>query len=840
MDPFEIDMELLRRVGDVRAALTALDAAGASGSEAVVDALSHAHEQAGNTSPEAERFLSILASATGDLEWSNPDAVSRFAASALQGLEALEQRFFAPEDPVAEQALFDAGADILSVAGGSAGGSAQDEPEGAETPRADGARLHLDEIAAFFVQMDPEDRSQTVKLDGMMRDIVDVPDLPEAVHAVLSEALEVLTSVTTPKRVRKSARREAVQRVGAAVERALLTLEDVEEAVERRAVAEPEDRVAVPDTEERVEAPEPVGDERSADSPPDEVPMPDAADPDLLRDFIAEGREYIDQAEEALLALESAPSDTEAVNVVFRAFHTIKGVSGFLELGLVSDLAHHAEGILSEVRDGSLVYTGFVADLALRSADVLKALLNSISQSMESGADIRVPRGYAPLLSVLTDPDLLTRLASGDEPPAPLPSEDGEPDGKSAEGATARDESTAQSAPAGEASVRVRTDRLDRLVDMVGELVIAHSMLAQDTSILEDRGDLAKKVDSAAKILRELQDLSTSLRMVPLKPAFRKVSRLVRDLSRKSGKPLRFVSEGEDTEIDRTMVDVIADPLVHMVRNSVDHGIEPPEARAEAGKPAEGTIRVVAYQAGGTVVVEVSDDGRGLDREKIVAKAVERGLVDSDRGMTDSEVFNLIFAPGFSTADTITEVSGRGVGMDVVHRNVDSLRGRVSVESEPGAGSTFRIHLPLTLAITEGMLTRVGRERYIIPSVKIQMSLRPDPSAISTVNGRAEMVMLHGDLVPIIRLHRLFGVDDAIENPTEALLVIIGEGSRKSALLVDELVTQQQYVVKALGGIVSNITGISGGAILGNGEVGLILDPEALVSMARGESRTAA
>jgi two-component system chemotaxis sensor kinase CheA len=279
------------------------------------------------------------------------------------------------------------------------------------------------------------------------------------------------------------------------------------------------------------------------------------------------------------------------------------------------------------------------------------------------------------------------------------------------------------------------------------------------------------------------------------------------------------------------MVDVLADPLVHMVRNSVDHGLESAEEREAAGKPREGTVRIAAYQAGGNVVIEVSDDGRGLNRDRIVAKAREKGLIDSDRGLSDREIFGLIFAAGFSTAETVTEVSGRGVGMDVVRRNVESLRGRVAIESTPGEGSTFSIILPLTLAITDGMVIRVGAQRYIIPSVKILKSLRPEASALSTVAGKGEMVLLHGDLLPIVRLHRHWGIDGALEDPTQGLLVIVGEGGRKAALLVDELVTQQQFVVKPLIGMVANTRGVAGGAVMGNGDVGLILDPDALLSL---------
>ncbi|MGZ8493770.1 MAG: chemotaxis protein CheA, partial [Gemmatirosa sp.] len=297
---------------------------------------------------------------------------------------------------------------------------------------------------------------------------------------------------------------------------------------------------------------------------------------------------------------------------------------------------------------------------------------------------------------------------------------------------------------------------------------------------------------------------------------------------------VEFSTEGEDTEVDRNMVDVIGDPLVHMVRNALDHGVETPDDRLRTGKPRTGHVKLSAYQAGGSVIVELKDDGRGLHREKIVRKAIEKGLIESDRGMTDGEVFQLIFAPGFSTADKITDVSGRGVGMDVVKRNIESVRGRIEISSEPGQGTTFYVRLPLTLAVTDGMLVRVGTERYIVPTTNIHMSFRPERGMLQTVGGRGEVVTLRGEVMPIVRLHRLFHVPGAVEDPTQALLMIVGDGrQRRSALLVDELMSQQQVVAKSLGDGIGAVSGIAGGAILGDGRVGLILDVADIVALAQ-------
>jgi two-component system, chemotaxis family, sensor kinase CheA len=590
--------------------------------------------------------------------------------------------------------------------------------------------------------------------------------------------------------------------------------------------------------------------------------LPEDADLDLIREFITESLDYIEGAEAALLTMEVDPDNQEAVNSVFRAFHTIKGTSGFMGLTRVSELAHRAESILSRVRDRQIQCTGIYADLTLRSIDMLKELMQSVREAV-AGKPMDLPTGYEDLLNDLINPESLAvtksskqELRLGDilvaqgkvtlESIETLASQNGEdPIGLAAvKSKTAslsdvakalRTQQQLRNAESGkDSSLRVRTDRLDRLIDMVGELVIAQSMVAQDRTVHQiGNHELLKKVTHSGKIVRELQDLTMSMRMVPLKAAFQKMARLARDLAHKQNRLVNFVPEGEDTEIDRNMVDVISDPLVHMVRNAIDHGIEQPDARLSAGKPETGTLRLSAYHSGGDVIVELQDDGRGLNREKIIEKAIAKGLIDPDKTLPDNEIFDLIFAPGFSTADQITDISGRGVGMDVVKRSVEALRGRIEIASETGKGATFTVRLPLTLAITDGMLVKVGSERYIIPIVNIHLSFRPDASALSSVAGRGELVMLRGELMPIFRLYRLFGIAGAVEDPVHALLVVVGDGARRCALLVDELLGQQQVVAKTLGEGVGRIQGVSGGAILGDGRVGLILDPTEIVAMAR-------
>ena len=582
--------------------------------------------------------------------------------------------------------------------------------------------------------------------------------------------------------------------------------------------------------------------------------IPDDADLSLLGDFIAESRESMAGAEAALLELEANPEDIEAINTVFRAFHTVKGTAAFMGLDRLAEFAHHAESLLSRVRDRELAYTQPVANLSLRSNDVLGEFLEAVEKSVHTREPIALPSEFADLMHELLNVDAV--LAGELTPAAPIAAipdapvklvATAAPRAQSTPGAPVLVRASAEPSASrgavkgeGDLSVRVRTDRLDRLIDMVGELVIAQSMIAADPAVINSgQHDLVKKVSHAGKIMRELQDLSMSMRMVPLKSTFQKLTRLVRDVALKAGKVVELVTDGEETELDRNMVDAIADPLVHMVRNAVDHGVEGPADRERAGKPRAGRVKLAAFQQGGSVIVELRDDGRGLNRDRILAKAIEKGLVSPNQSLTDSEINALIFAPGFSTAETVTDISGRGVGMDVVRRNIESIRGRIDIQSVLGQGTTFQIRLPLTLAVTDGMLVRVGDERYIVPLTSISLSFRPEPDMLSTIPPNGEVVMLRGEVLPVVRLHQMFGIPDAVQNPSEAILMIVGDGEHRVALLVDQLLGQQQVVAMALGDGVGEIPGISGGAILSDGRVGLIIDVARMTSLARtGDTRS--
>jgi two-component system chemotaxis sensor kinase CheA len=374
-------------------------------------------------------------------------------------------------------------------------------------------------------------------------------------------------------------------------------------------------------------------------------------------------------------------------------------------------------------------------------------------------------------------------------------------------------------------AVKVDTAKLDYLVDMAGEMVIAESLVRHDQELTALKNPLLhRKIAHLTRITAELQKTAMAMRLVPIGPLFRRMARLVRDLSRQFGKQVEMETQGDEIELDRTIVEELADPLMHMVRNSLDHGIGTPAERQAAGKPARARLLLKANHQAGQVVIEITDDGRGLNRAKIIEKAVQRGLIASADGLADNEIYNLIFQPGFSTAAQVTNVSGRGVGMDVVRRHIEKLRGRIEIRSTVGRGATFLLKLPLTLAIIDGLVVGVGRERYILPLFAVREMFRPTAETIWTVQQRAEMALVRGALLPVVRLYRLFGVLPKSEDPLAGVLVVAEVEGQRFCVLVDELIGKQEVVIKTLGETFKSVTGVAGGAILGDGRVGLILD----------------
>lgn len=395
----------------------------------------------------------------------------------------------------------------------------------------------------------------------------------------------------------------------------------------------------------------------------------------------------------------------------------------------------------------------------------------------------------------------------------------------------------AQQTPANarEASIRVATSKVDKLIDLVGELVIAQSMAKEiaDHFSTPRLSQLQEAVAVMERHIRELQERVMSVRMLPIGHIFGRFPRLVRDVSVQLGKDVRLQIAGEDTELDKSVVEQMGDPLTHLIRNAIDHGIESPEDRRRSGKPEQGLIRLAASHQAGSVIVEVSDDGGGLDTDAIRRKALERGLIGASDSLSEDQVRELIFAPGFSTAPAVSDLSGRGVGMDVVKRNVAALNGSVSLASEPGRGTTVRISLPLTLAILDGLLLKVGSETYVLPLVAIVESIRPAAGQVRLVAGRGEVALVRGEALPLLRLHGLFGIPTQVQDPCQGLTVIIEHGGQRFALLVDELLGQQQVVIKSLEANYRKVEGVLGATILGDGRAALILDVGGLSQVAR-------
>jgi|CXWL01.1.fsa_nt_gi two-component system chemotaxis sensor kinase CheA len=384
-------------------------------------------------------------------------------------------------------------------------------------------------------------------------------------------------------------------------------------------------------------------------------------------------------------------------------------------------------------------------------------------------------------------------------------------------------------------SIRVDTTKIDRLINLIGELVITQSMLSDlSQRFTPDKLPvLQERIDQLERNTREIQERVMSIRMLPISSVFNRFPRLVRDLSERNNKQIQLVMTGEETELDKTVIESIGDPLTHLVRNSADHGLEMPEERVANGKAEQGAIRMGACHEGGSICITVSDDGRGLNREKILKKALQNGLVTEADQLTDDQVWNLIFKPGFSTAEQVTDVSGRGVGMDVVKRNIESLGGTVSIKTEAGNGTTFRLKLPLTLAIIDGLTVRVGEEMYIVPLIAILESVQAKASSFKSIIGKGEVLNVRGEYVPVVRLYEVFRVKAECEDPLKAIFVIMETEGERVAVMVDELLEQQQVVIKTFEKNFRKIEGVAGATILGSGMVAFILDVRGLLALSR-------
>jgi len=537
-----------------------------------------------------------------------------------------------------------------------------------------------------------------------------------------------------------------------------------------------------------------------------------AADPELAGMFFAEAIDHLGSIEATVLALEGAPGDVKLLNDLFRPFHTVKGNSGALGITSVQAVAHKVENLLDLGRSGKHAIGPAEIDVILKAVDVVTAMIH--------GLKLRVDGQPAPDLTDVCrqlTAEVEAVIAGGSSTPAavtplPPPSRAAAPandpapsfDGDVCVAAAVTAPVPAAVVPGLEAdvprsgaavkldavkmdTVKVDTRKLDNLVDMVGELVIVQAMIHEDPllgGVASER--LTRNLGQLKRITTDLQRNAMAMRMVPVRQTFQKMARLVRDLGKKSGKSVELDLSGEDTELDRQVVEDINDPLMHMVRNSVDHGIEDPEARVRAGKPPAGTISLNAYHQGGSIVIQVSDDGAGLNADKLRRKAIAQGLITPDQVLSEADTYQLIFRAGFSTAEKVTEISGRGVGMDVVRRNIEALRGRVEIQSTLGKGTTFLIKLPLTLAILDGLVIRAAGRRFVLPTFAVCESLRPRPEQVHFVQGRPQMIQVRSSLLPMASLGELIGIPETAADASERTAVVIDDNGHRLAVLVDE------------------------------------------------------
>jgi len=530
----------------------------------------------------------------------------------------------------------------------------------------------------------------------------------------------------------------------------------------------------------------------------------------LLKSFEAETGEGLVQMEAALLELESHPDDMELVNTVFRVVHTFKGNAAIFELKYAQDFAHALEDLLDKIRNRQFSFSPDIADVLLASQDVLR----EFTKKAASGKDAATPRSKK-LLQKIRAQVAAKPARSKTQPTKPAPA--------AVELLALSEEEEKPSSPQSSArTLRVDIEKLDRLLDLTGEIAIARG---RTTRLLESReglsiDELAEAHHTEGMLQAELQELVMKVRMVPVGPLFRQYQRTVRDLSRELGKTVNLEIEGDEVEVDTSVVEHLRDPLLHMIRNALDHGIELPEHRRKADKLPAATITLRASHQSGGICVEVEDDGAGLDRDKILESARKRGVIVDETGMSDSDVYQLVFESGVSTADQVSNLSGRGVGMDVVRRNVQALRGNVSISSRPGIGSTVHLRFPLTLAIIEGFAVEVGANTYVIPLDHV-VECVDLPAGERSSNGEG-VLNLRGEPLPYLDLGKHFGVTDQQE--MRQSVIVVRNESQRAGLVVDTLHGETQTVIKPLGKFFEGLRWAAGSSILGNGKVALILD----------------
>lgn len=610
---------------------------------------------------------------------------------------------------------------------------------------------------------------------------------------------------------------------------------------------------------EETEATPPAPEPEQAEQPTGEADFPEMEITDEMRlSFVQEGNELLQNAEQGLLAWGENPEDKESIGDIFRQIHSFKGNCGFFGFSQIEKLSHQMENILDRVKSGSKLAVDNPADQLLAALDILQQSLNNISEGKDDTiedldkhiSDLQTL--IAPLLG-----DFLVEEGVKEEsvhkavetqkmPVGEILVDQGSASKEQVDSALKKQQETIKQAkakakppartktPAKRQDIRVELGKLDSLINLIGELVIAENMLIHNPDLKGlELENFNKAGQHMSKLVRELQEMAMTIRMIPVSGLFRRMIRLVHDISVKAGKKVDLELIGEETEIDKTVIETITDPLVHLLRNSLDHGLEPPDERLAAGKDETGTVRLTARHEEGEVWVTIEDDGRGLNKEKILEKAISKGLVEGDGSdLTDRQIHNMIFAPGFSTAEKITDISGRGVGMDVVKKNLEKIKGKIDVVSTPGEGSKITLRIPLTLAIIDGMIVRVGTSTCIVPTLSMLEAFRPEMEQITITPDGDELAKFRGNFLPIVRLHDILGKEADSHELANGILIVLEYQETRFCLFIDEILGQQQTVIKGLSTFIGNVPGVSGCTILGDGGVCLILDVGTLVDSA--------
>jgi two-component system chemotaxis sensor kinase CheA len=595
-----------------------------------------------------------------------------------------------------------------------------------------------------------------------------------------------------------------------------------------------------------------------------------ASDPEMMNDFTTNSADIMQNLDDTVLRLEQDPTNKETIEEIFRAAHTLKGAAGMFGFRAIERVMHRMENLFDNVRKGKLVPNADTIDAVFQGLDCLKKLLAAVLAQRPSGiktapivrmlelASAGKPTGASRAGASATSQPQIAATA------APAPSDDHSSNvpqvGHAPGGGGSKKKSEAAS------TIRVDLERLDALVNLIGELVIDRTRFVNiDESLriqaphLKLAGSMTETLQQFGRHMNEIQDIIMKVRMVPVGSVFNKYPRIVRDLARQLGKQIDLVVEGEETEFDKTLVEQIADPLVHLIRNACDHGVETPDIRQASGKSPNGTVTLSARQEGNHIIIQITDDGKGMDVARIKAKGIEKGLITADQTLTDRDIFNLIFEPGFSTAEKVTTVSGRGVGMDVVKKQIAKLKGMVEITSAPGKGSTITIQLPLTLAIMQSLLVGIQEEVLAIPLSSVVESIRIKPSEIQKV-GDSEVIKLRNTVLPLMYLDEVLGLESKNRNywyrhhdqasiqsvvqkrrqkrSERMYVVVVGTAERRYGLVVDALLNQQEMVIKPLGPLMRGTPCVAGGAVLGNGEVVLVMDIPEIETYYRSKKRT--